>query len=155
MCALIYLLYERLRGEILKKRKKKKKENRNRDKQDRRKTTSEEIKVFVFLIVWGWDWDEIFYIFLNKKIPQPHTCFHVTLTCILVEYLLQFQTLIYIYIYIFNEINATFWRPLNVYKYNTCNVINSFNSVLHHRACWPKWYIVILVILSSGVLAPP
>ena len=35
------------------------------------------------------------------------------------------------YIYIcFNEINVTFWRPLNVYKYNTCNVINSFNSVL-------------------------
>ena len=93
--------------------------------------SSEDINVFVFLIVWGWDRDEIFYIFLYKKIPQPRTCFHVTLTCILVEYLLQFQTLIYIniYIYIYNEINTTFWRPLNVYKYNTCNVINSFNLI--------------------------
>ena len=50
MCALIYLLYERLNGEILKKKKKK---NRNRYKEDGRKTASEEINVFVFLIVWG------------------------------------------------------------------------------------------------------
>ena len=80
MCALIYLLYERLRGEILKKNK-----NKNKDKEEGKKTASEEINVFVFLIVWGWDRDKIFYIFLNKKIPQPHTCFHVTLTCILVS----------------------------------------------------------------------
>ena len=78
MCALIYLLYERLRGEILKKKRTETETKRTGER------SSEDINVYVFLIVGGWDRDEIFYIFLNKKIPQPHTYFHVTLTCILV-----------------------------------------------------------------------
>ena len=78
MCALIYLLYERLRGEILKKKRTETETKRTGER------SSEDINVYVFLIVWRWDRDEMFYIFLNKKIPQPHTYFHVTLTCILV-----------------------------------------------------------------------
>ena len=74
MCALIYLLYERLRGEILRKREQKQRQ-RGREKE------VQKISSCLCFLLYG---DEIFYIFFKKNIPQPHTCFHVTLTCILV-----------------------------------------------------------------------
>ena len=125
MCALIYLLYERLRGEILNKREQKQRQTRQEKDNFRRNQ-----RVCVsYCVGMRLRWD-ILYFFKQKNSTATHlfSCYFDMYFSWIPATISNFN--IYIYIYIFNEINATFWRPLNVYKYNTCNVINSFNSVL-------------------------
>ena len=45
------------------------------------------------------------------------------------------------------------------YAFNTYKSILMYNiyvqvSIVYHRAYWPKWYLVMLVTFTSGVLAP-
>ena len=62
MCALIYLLYERLRGEILRKREQKQRQ-RGREKE------VQKISSCLCFLLYG---DEIFYIFFKKNFTAAH-----------------------------------------------------------------------------------